>query len=291
MSDTIIDPVLWNDWHVVAEIEALRPGVALRTALLGVPLRVTLTGDGAVAARADGAALRTATRYGFVWACLGTPAKDIVDIPEYAEAGRTITTGGSVGVHVSAPRVIENFLDLGHLGYVHNGYLGAEPHTAVQPYDVKPRPGGGIEARGCKIYQPMASAAARGGYVVDYGWDVARPLTTCLYKANPVHRDRFDVIYLFAQPVDEEHAVAHVLILFVADGTTGKDLRWFQQRIFLQDKPILENQFPRRLPIGPRMEMPVLADKSSVAYRRWLGEIGMTYGVIRAPADREPLAA
>jgi phenylpropionate dioxygenase-like ring-hydroxylating dioxygenase large terminal subunit len=284
MSDA--DPVLWNDWHVVAEIAALRADKPLHTTLLGVALRVMLAPDGAVVAREDDAPIVSQTRYGFIWACLGDPAQDILDIPEYAEAARTITTGGSIGVHVSAPRVIENFLDLGHLGYVHNGYLGAEPHTAVQPYDVTPRPGGGIVARGCKIYQPMASAAAQGGYVVDYGWDVARPLTTCLYKANPVHRDRFDVIYLFAQPVGEEEAVAHVLILFVADGTTEKDLRWFQQRIFLQDKPILENQNPKRLPIGPRMEMPVLADKSSVAYRRWLGEIGMTYGVIRAPESQ-----
>jgi phenylpropionate dioxygenase-like ring-hydroxylating dioxygenase large terminal subunit len=286
MSDPIIDPVLWDDWHIVAEIAPLRAGRPLRTILLGVPLRVMRTKDGATAAREDGLPLLSAARYGFVWACLGEPAQPILDIPEAAEARRTITTGGSIGVHVSAPRVIENFLDLGHLGYVHAGYLGAEPHTAVQPYDVKPKPGGGIVARGCKIYQPMASAAAQGGYVVDYGWDVARPLTTCLYKANPVHRDRFDVIYLFAQPIDEEHAVAHVLILFVEDGTTEKDLRWFQQRIFLQDKPILENQIPKRLPIGARMEMPVIADKSSVAYRRWLGEIGLTYGVIRDEARR-----
>ena len=283
MSDAKIDPVLWNDWHVVAEIAALRRDRSFHTTLLDVPLTV----NGAAATREDEAPLHSQSRYGFVWVCLGDPARDIVDIPEFAEEARTITTGGSIGVRVSAPRMIENFLDLGHLGYVHNGYLGAEPHTAVQPYDVKPRPGGGIVARGCKIYQPMASAAAQDGYVVDYGWDVARPLTTCLYKANPVHRDRFDVIYLFAQPVGEERAVAHVLILFVADGTTEKELRWFQQRIFLQDKPILENQVPKRLPIGPRMEMPVPADKSSVAYRRWLSEIGLTYGVIRA----EPLAA
>jgi phenylpropionate dioxygenase-like ring-hydroxylating dioxygenase large terminal subunit len=291
MPDEKPDPVLWNDWHVVVESESLRAGQPFRTLLLGVPLDVILAGDGAMARREDGATLRSAMRYGFVWVCLGTPVQAILDIPEYAEDGRTITTGGSIGVHVSAGRVIENFLDLGHLGYVHNGYLGAEPHTEVRPYEVRPRPGGGIEARGCKIYQPMASVAAQSGYVVDYGWDVPRPLTTCLYKANPVHRDRFDVIYLFAQPVGEERAVAHALILFVADGTTEKELRWFQQRIFMQDKPILENQMPKRLPIGPRMEMPVLADKSSVAYRRWLREIGMTYGVIRDEAARNPVAA
>jgi phenylpropionate dioxygenase-like ring-hydroxylating dioxygenase large terminal subunit len=278
-----IDPILWNDWHVVAETIAPRPGRPLRTKLLGVSLRVGLTDAGGVMVeREDGAAVRFTTRYGFVWACLGEPARPIVDISEAAEQGRCITTGGSFGVHVSGPRMIENFLDLGHLGYVHAGYLGAEPETAVQPYEVAPLPEGGIVATGCKVFQPIASPAARGGYVVDYVYKVVRPLTTCLYKANPIHPDRFDVIYLFAQPVDEEHAIAHALILFIADGTSAKDLRWFQQLIFLQDKPILENQTPKRLPIGPRMEMPILADKSSVAYRRWLGELGLRYGTIAA---------
>ena len=291
MSDSMIDPVLWTDWHVVAEVEGLRRGRPLATTLLGVPLRVAWQADTVVVTRGDREQIHVDTRYGFVWVCLGSPAHRIIDIPEASETGRCVTTGGSFGVHVSAPRVIENFLDLGHLPHVHRDYLGAEPHTEVQSYDVQPLPGGGIVATGCKIFQPIASPAAQGGYVVDYIYKVVRPLITCLYKANPIRTDGFDIIYLFAQPVDEEHAIAHALILFLADGTSTKDLRWFQQLIFLQDKPILENQFPKRLPIGPRMEMAVLADKSSIAYRRWLAEIGLRYGTIGGPGGAEPMAA
>ena len=279
----MIDRVLWDDWHVVAESEWLRAGEVLNTTLLEVPLVLRGTPKGPIAARVDGGPLHQAKRYGFVWVCLGAPARDIVDIPEYAEADRCIVTGGSFGVHVAGPRVIENFLDLGHLGYVHAGYLGAEPDTAVPPYEVQPLPGGGIIATGCKVYQPRSSPAATDGFVVDYVYKVLRPLTTCLYKANPIDPERFDAIYLFVQPVDEEHARAHMLVMFLAEGTDEAGLRWFQQLIFLQDKPILENQRPRRLPIGPGMEMPILADKSSVAYRRWLLELGLRHGTIGAP--------
>ena len=52
----------------------------------------------------------------------------------------------------------------------------------------------------------------------------------------------------------------------------------FQQLIFLQDRIILENQRPRLLPLEPRAEIPTRADASSVAYRRWLKEKGITYG-------------
>ena len=283
MSETIPDPVLWNDWHVVADATALRHDRPLRTALLGVALTVARGSDDMVAvARDDGGAILAEVRHGFVWACPGMPAKPILPIPEMAEEGRCIVTGGSIGVHASAGRVIENFLDLGHLGYVHAGYLGEEPETAIQPYEVAPLPGGGVHATGCRVFQPVASPTAREGFVVEYSYKVERPLTACLYKSNFHQPHRFDIIYLFAQPVDEEHAIAHALEVFVDDGIAASDLRAFQQLIFLQDRPILESQTPKKLPIGPRMEMPVAADKTSVAYRRWLADLGVTYGVVAA---------
>jgi len=47
-----------------------------------------------------------------------------------------------------------------------------------------------------------------------------------------------------------------------------------------QDKPIVENQYPKLLPLDPRIETPIKADKLAVAYRRRLSELGVTYGVI-----------
>jgi phenylpropionate dioxygenase-like ring-hydroxylating dioxygenase large terminal subunit len=57
-------------------------------------------------------------------------------------------------------------------------------------------------------------------------------------------------------------------------------LREFQDRIFLQDRPILESQTPRRLPLAPGTESPVRADRMSLAYRRYLRELGLRYGVL-----------
>ena len=66
----------------------------------------------------------------------------------------------------------------------------------------------------------------------------------------------------------------------IDDQSTDEEIRLFQQTIFGQDKPILENQFPKKLPLDPRAETPIRADKSAIAYRRWLSEKGITYGVI-----------
>ena len=278
------DPILWNDWHPVAARCTLDPARAHRTMLLDVPLTVTIDGAGTIIARRDDAQrVHHAERYDLIWVCLGTPARDVLSIDAANEPDRPAIVVGAIGVRASAPRVIENFLDLGHLGYVHAGYLGDDPYTRVLPYAVNALPGGGIIATGCKMYQPQASPAATEAFDVDYVYKVERPLVTCLYKSNPMHRDRFDVIYLFVQPVTEETSVAHPVLLCLPDGTTPQGLRAFQQTIFLQDKPILENQFPKRLPLTDGAELPIAADKASVAYRRWLSAIGLTYGVIPAP--------
>src|SRR5271167_2496961 len=73
---------------------------------------------------------------GHVWTSLGTPAHELFEIPEYFESDRRLVYCGSFGVHVSAPRAVENFLDLAHFPFVHQGVLGAEPHTEVKDYDV-----------------------------------------------------------------------------------------------------------------------------------------------------------
>jgi len=69
----------------------------------------------------------------------------------------------------------------------------------------------------------------------------------------------------------------------VLDDVSSDDaIKTFQQLIFAQDKPILENQIPKRLPLHPRAEAWAPADAGSAAYRRWLSSRGVRYGTIPA---------
>jgi phenylpropionate dioxygenase-like ring-hydroxylating dioxygenase large terminal subunit len=103
-----------------------------------------------------------------------------------------------------------------------------------------------------------------------------------LYKSSPADERRLDVIAIFLQPVDQEHIRAHMMLCLLDADSEDKVIKRFQQTIFGQDKPILENQTPKRLPLDPRAETPIRADKSAIAYRRWLSQKGVTYGVIPA---------
>ena len=280
------DRVLLNDWHVVADGSALPANVPFSTCLLGVDLSISARNDGAIQiVRADtGARVNSVQRYGFVWACLGKPERDIVYIPEADEPDRHLVSGGSIAVKVSGLRAVENFLDMGHFPFIHTGWLGEEPHTEVVPYKVEITNQDEVLATECKFYQPIASPTAREGMIVDYIYKVVRPYTVALYKSNPLQKDRLDVITLFVQPVDEENCVAHPYLCYLKDGMDAATVRSFMQLIFAQDKPILENQVPKRLPLDPRAETPIRADAVSVCYRRWLRDRAVTYGAIPAHA-------
>jgi phenylpropionate dioxygenase-like ring-hydroxylating dioxygenase large terminal subunit len=292
------DPVILNLWHAIGAIEEIRPNTVHQTVLLEEPISFAVDGSGQVFAwrtrptLPSGAAVEPAlapdplparSAYGYVWTSLGTPAPDIFPIPEYFEPRRRNLNAATIGVNVSAPRAIENFLDMGHFPYVHTGILGAEPHTEVKEYDVEvSAERDEIVATRCRFFQPKASIASTEGGDIEYVYRVPHPYCSVLYKTSHVDDARLDVIGIFIQPVDQERIRAHMMLCLVDEDNDDAAIRRFQLTIFGQDKPILENQFPRRLPLDPRAETPIRADKSAIAYRRWLSQKGVTYGVIPA---------
>ena len=82
------------------------------------------------------------------------------------------------------------------------------------------------------------------------------------------------------QPAEQERSIGHMLLSVLDEINSDKAIRAYQQLIFGQDKPILENQMPKRLPLDMRTELSAKADLSSSTYRRWLKERGVRYGTI-----------
>ena len=290
-----IDPITRDLWQVIAATDEIAVGIVETTLLLDTRLALTRDRDGlpVVWLRRDEERgdeidaetildrLPAITGYGYIWTSLGNPPRELFPIPEYAEPDRVNMSCGSIGIHVSAPRAVENFLDMGHFPYVHADILGAEPHTEVKEYDVEvSEERDEVLATRCRFIQPRAAKSATEAMEVEYVYRVPHPFCSVLYKSCPEDETRRDVIAIFLQPMTEERCRAHLLQSMIDSTSTITDLRRFQQTIFGQDKPILENQYPKRLPLDPRSETPIRADKSAIAYRRWLSQKGITYGVI-----------
>lgn len=289
------DPVAVDEWYPISALSEITVDRVHRTLLLDDAISysrndddepvVWASGDEATGSRIDlgevAAPLPTRVKFGYVWTSLGAPDHEIFDIAECDEADRRMLNGGSIMVAVSAPRAVENFLDMGHFPYVHTGILGAEPRTEVVEYDVETTDDQ-VLATGCLFYQPQAAASATGGQMTEYTYRVPHPYCVMLYKSVQTDPSRMDVIALFNQPMGQEQIRGHNYLCMVDDVNSDSDLKRFQQLIFGQDKTILESQWPKRLPLDPLAETPIRADRSAIAYRRWLSAKGLTYAVIAA---------
>jgi len=300
---TAADPVALNQWYAIAALDEIPRGRVWRTELLDTPVSLAVNGGGVPLAwrsqdsLPDGAPLAAAAverplpvraDFGYAWTTLGEPPDGLFDIPETAEPDRRTFNAGTFGIHTSPPRAVENFLDMGHLPFVHSGLLGEQPFTEIVDYQVECHDVE-IHALDCLIFQPMATAASTSGQMVNYTFRVPHPLCALLYKTTPVDEARLDVIGLFVHPVRADYIRAHLFNSLLDATNSDGQIRRFQQSVLAQDKPILENQVPKRLPLDPDAEVPARSDRTSSAYRRWLGESGLTYGVIRgglgAPAE------
>jgi phenylpropionate dioxygenase-like ring-hydroxylating dioxygenase large terminal subunit len=226
-------------------------------------------------------------RYGMVWVRLAMPAtvEQVKPFPLFpAESDERLrkVVCGPYDVATSAPRVIENFLDMAHFGFVHEGWLGSREAPVVEDYQVISKPTG-LLATGCKAWQPQSNVHSTAPAQVEYTYEVTSPYTALLTKvpdAATVHIEGFrESIALFICPMTPETSRVWFRLAMADFESSDEKLRAFQHTIFTQDQPVLESQSPKRLPLNLRAELHTTADKASSAYRRFLTQEGITFGV------------
>jgi phenylpropionate dioxygenase-like ring-hydroxylating dioxygenase large terminal subunit len=286
---------LAGEWIVVAAESELPPGASLVARVAERDLCLWSKSDGALSVAFGTAPGRPETRinllraYGFIWLCSGAPKRPIFLLPEYGAPDGRVVHCGALGVRTSPLRAVENFLDLGHFPYVHTAILGEEPHTEVRDYRVEWRESvDELWALDCVFRQLKAAPGAASAQETGYSYRVVSPFNVILYKSSPPPFSGDDVICLFIQPMAEDRIRAHMLMVLKDATSTMSGMIAFQQMIFGQDKPILENHMPRLLPLTGRSEKPARADAMSMAYRKWLQTKGWTYGVQRTSTSEIP---
>jgi len=228
--------------------------------------------------------------YGLLWVCLHTQAGSALTtteqvLPPFAAEGQTQLrklNAGPYEVATSAPRIVENFLDMAHFGFVHAGWLGDAAHAAIPDYQVQTTEQG-FKLVDAQAWQPQSSALATQGAMVAYTYEVSQPYSAVLTKvpdaSSGVKEGYEESIALFIQPVSTERSRVWFRMAMADFQADASKVLAFQDTIFLQDKPVLESQRPRALPLQVGSESHVASDKGSAAYRRFLQQRGITFGV------------
>ena len=215
-------------------------------------------------------------KYGVVWVCLGEPAHVLDFFPQDAIAGARRINLAPQTVRASAPRVVQNFLDMAHFPFVHGGILGEREFADVPDYEVRETEDG-LEARQCRFWQPAGIPGQKGAQI-DYVYRVRRPLVASLSKMASGGQGALHIM-LAASPVSATETRAWLVSVHEDETAhTDQELYDFNMEILMQDTPIVESQHPKYLPLDPTAELHQRCDRMSVAYRRWLAAMGFGYG-------------
>lgn len=217
---------------------------------------------------------RAQVRYGLVWVALGEPQHDIAPFPEWDDPAYRKILCGPYRVHASGPRIVENFLDVGHFPFVHEGILGDQAHPEIEDYEAEIT-SEGVVAKGVRVYQPNGYGDGKGGEV-EYVYKALRPLTAYLLKesAGP----RFSIL-LTITPHDLVDSTAWMwMAMNYGHNIPERELIAWQDTIFGQDAPILQSQRPELLPLDLQAELHLRSDRTAIAYRKWLRQLGLTIG-------------
>jgi phenylpropionate dioxygenase-like ring-hydroxylating dioxygenase large terminal subunit len=213
-----------------------------------------------------------AEKYGWIWMCLEPGYQDIPEFPEWEDDAFGKVASGPYHMRSSAPRFIENFLDVAHFPYVHRGSLGTTDYPEVPDYEAGYNEGG-VYANNISFYQPNPDGTGVGGWET-YNYRVMRP---CCAHLTKHYGDKTFALFCHTTP----HAQAESSIWMHMAMNYPFDPRAtiaFQDRVTLQDIPIVESQRPELLPLDLTAELSMGADKASIEYRKWLKDLGVGFG-------------
>ena len=216
--------------------------------------------------------------YGLVWVSLTKPEQDIplIGDEKLNDPALARVLMGPYDVEAAGPRVIENFLDVSHLMFVHEGLLGDTQYAEINDYRVH-NENGILVTDEIDVYQPDPDGRGRP-VVSKYTYKVYSSLTVSLMKTNE-ESDDFFKLFLIVLPVNEQKSIAFMIMErnYALDEDPQVFID-FQNTLLEQDKIIVENQKPELLPLDLQAELHLVCDRLSIAYRKMLRESGVTFG-------------
>jgi phenylpropionate dioxygenase-like ring-hydroxylating dioxygenase large terminal subunit len=221
---------------------------------------------------------RAAEQAGLIWVCLvDDPIMPIPELPEINDPAYRIVTPAPYDWDCSAPRRLENFVDLAHFSWVHDGILGDRDHPEVPDHEVNRTES---ELRFHYVAYEPASGEIKEALdttsemmSVENTYRLTMPLTIHLHRH--LGGDLNYVLFMTASPVGPTTTRSFwVLARNYALDTPDSDFVDFEERILEQDMPVVQSQRPEELPSDLTNELHIKGvDLVSLEYRRRLIEL------------------
>lgn len=228
--------------------------------------------DGPIPSRATVDAFDVTVEHRLVWVRLDSSVPTRVPAcPALADPEMKVLAGEPYTWPVAAPRRVENFVDLAHFAFVHDGSLGRRDRP------VPPLPRIARQAAELRFdYDPPAYPDDPDGnaMLAASAYRMPMPCTVDIAFTYPDGRRRR--LWMSASPVDDA-TCRSFWFAGRTDDLAGddRDHLAFQARVLAEDEPVVCNQTPPEMPLEPGVELSVRTDRVSIEYRRWLRELAV----------------
>jgi methylxanthine N1-demethylase len=258
-------------------------------------LRIPARPGMAIPAKARVQRYEAAEHVGLIWVCLeGPPAMPLPEFPEYGDPAYHVIRIPTYDWRCGAARRLENFVDVAHLPFLHEGVLGDPRRPEVPRYQVTRdattlKFAAGLEAQPGNPYKHDDQDSSTLVPREPIHYTIQMPFT--VHLAQPLPDGKRYTLFMTACPVTDKLTRTFSFGGRNYDKDPGRDAEYvdYQHVILEQDRRVVETQRPEELPVDLAAELHIgQVDRASVDYRKWLAEIARSQ---RQQARKAPQTA
>jgi phenylpropionate dioxygenase-like ring-hydroxylating dioxygenase large terminal subunit len=215
--------------------------------------------------------------YGLLWTCLaGQTTQILPEFVEWNDSSYQQILPDALTVNTSAGRQVEGFLDVSHFAWVHTETFGSQDNPLVPKYEVR-----GSDRGFSADYWSQVSNFPKGlehlapvGFEWRRLFEVFLPFTAKLTVFFP-EGGRLCILNA-ASPISSTQTRMFAPICRNFDRALDLEpVYTFNRQVFAEDQRMIEAQVPKELPLDLTAEVHIPADRSSIAYRRGLRQMGL----------------
>lgn len=211
--------------------------------------------------------------YGHVWAALAEPVQPMPVLPGYGDPDWRYAFGIPGDVSCGMRQLTENFRDMAHFAFVHQGTMGPSVRREVPSYRVARDDWQmswtlGTDLGGTAL---DGNAALANEQVLTYR--ITLPMAASVHTRFPDGAHR--MVAQFATPVSAGLDRVRQFWVVGIDrtveeqhGVSIEEMWEYERLIFAEDHPIVENQWPPEAPLEATAQVHAAADRFAIAYRQ-----------------------
>ena len=216
-------------------------------------------------------------RFGLIWSTLAgeeaaLPAFEAWDNDDFQKI-----VCAPVDIAGSSGRQLEGFLDVAHFAWAHTSTFGDRSNPVVPEYTVE-KTGGGLRIHylsNVSNYAPDQRHLAPADFVWRRTFEVFPPFSARLVIDYPDGKQLWILNAVCPVSARQTRLFCPIARNFDKDGSV-EAVREFNRRVFNEDRILVESQKPEDLPLDHGLEVSIPADRTSVAYRRLLKQMGLS---------------